>query len=367
LTLHRTPRCAAVALAGALTLAACGGGDAGSEDPAASSGGGDLAGSFDGAGSSAQTAAMQAWQVGFQDANPDVTVNYDPVGSGGGREQFIDGGVSFAGSDSYLDDEELAAAEERCAGAGAIDLPIYISPIAIVFNLEGIDTVNLAPATIAGIFAQDITNWNDDAIASDNPDVELPDLAITPVNRSDPSGTTDNFTAYLSAVAPDVWTDEPSDEWPIPGGEAANGTSGVIQAVGGGEGAIGYADASQAGELGTAAVGVGEEFVEYSADAAAAVVEASTPVEGRGEFDLAIDLARDSTESGVYPIVLVSYHVACLKYDDAEEQTLVKAFLTYVASEEGQQAAAEAAGSAPISDSLREQVMTSIEAIGSEA
>lgn len=306
---------------------------------------------------------MQAWVAGFQDANPDATVNYDPIGSGGGRDAFLDGATSFAGSDAYLDDEELASAMERCGEAGAIDLPIYISPITIAFNLDGIDTLNLAPDTVAGIFAQEITNWNDEAIAGDNPDADLPDLDITPVNRSDESGTTQNFTDYLAAVAPDVWTFEVSGDWPVPGGEAANGTSGVVQAIGGGEGTIGYADASQVGDLGTAAIGVGDDFVPFSAEAAAAVVEASTQVEGRGEFDLAFDLARDTTDSGVYPIVLLSYHIACLEYEDQEELDLVKAFLTYVASEEGQQAAAGAAGSAPISEGLREQVLASIDAI----
>src|SRR3712207_4833782 len=108
-----------MALAGTLALAACGasneggGGSAGSSE--SSGGGGEqLSGTLDGAGSSAQEAAMGGWVAGFSESQPDVTVNYDPVGSGGGREQFIAGGVDFAGSDSALDDEELADAQERC-------------------------------------------------------------------------------------------------------------------------------------------------------------------------------------------------------------------------------------------------------------
>lgn len=360
-------RFSAVALAGALALSACGD-DAATTDTTGTAGDGggssSLSGTIAGAGSSAQTAAMQAWLAGFSDANPDAVVNYDPVGSSGGREQFLAGGTSFAGSDAYLDDEELAKAEERCGGAGAIDLPVYISPIAIAFNLEGIDTLNMSPAVIAGIFAQEITTWNDEAIAADNPDVELPDSAITPVNRSDGSGTTENFTDFLSQTAPDVWTFGAVDEWPVDGGEQANGTSGVVQAIGGGDGTIGYADASQVGDLGEVSVGVGDEFVAFSPEAAAAVVDASTAVEGRGEFDLAYDVNRTTEEAGVYPIVLISYAVACLAYEDTGEQDLVKAFLTYVASPEGQEAAAGQAGSAPLSDTLTEQVMASIDAIG---
>ncbi|MGY2064812.1 phosphate ABC transporter substrate-binding protein PstS [Blastococcus sp. SYSU DS0619] len=361
-----------VALASTLALAACGASNESTNDASGSDGGsGDtgsqLSGTLVGAGASSQTAAMEGWSAGFLGEYPDVTVNYDPIGSGGGREQFLSGGTSFAGSDAALDEEELAQAQERCAGDGQIfELPNYISPIAVVYNLEGVDELNLPPEVIAGIFNQEITNWNDPAIAEANPDATLPDLAITPVNRSDESGTTENFTEYLAAAAPDAWPHEPSGDWPVAGGEAAQGTSGVVQAVSAGQGTIGYADLSQAGDLGVASVGVGEEFVEPTAEAAAAVVENSEQLEGRGEYDYAIELARDTTESGNYPIVLISYHVGCITYDDQETADLVSAFMSYVISEDGQQAAAENAGSAPISDNLRSQAQEAIDAISAE-
>jgi phosphate transport system substrate-binding protein len=312
--------------------------------------------------------AMRAWQQGFSQAAPDVTVNYDPIGSGGGREQFLSGGTDFAGSDAYLDDEELTQAQERCAGdQGAVNLPNYIAPIAIPFNVEGVDALNLSADVIARIFGQQITTWDDPAIAELNPEAQLPSIPIVPVNRSDESGTTENFTEYLAQAAPESWTEEPDGVWPVAGGEQGQGTSGVIQAVQAGNGTIGYADASQVGDLPTVAVGVGSEFVEYSPEAAAAVVESGTPVEGRGEFDRAIELNRDTQESGNYPIVLISYHVACLQYEDQETADLVKAFLSYAVSEEGQQAAAEAAGSAPISETLRTQVQESIDQISAAA
>ncbi len=363
--LSRSTRLAAALAAGSLALAACGGSDEeptpGGGEPAANE---SLSGTLSGAGASSQEAAMQGWIAGFQTENEDVTVNYDPVGSSGGREQFLSGGVAFAGSDAALDEEELTQAEERCGEGGLVELPLYISPIAVAFNLPGVETLNLSPQTIAGIFTQQITQWNAPEIAADNPDAELPDLAITPVNRADGSGTTENFTEYLAAVAPEVWTEEPSDEWPIAGGEGAQGTSGVIQTIEGAEGAIGYADASQVGDLGTVAVGVGEEFVEYSPEAAAAVVENSPRAQGRPEGSLALELARDTAESGSYPIVLVSYSLACKTYEDEAQGELVKAFLTYAASEDGQAAAAESAGSAPISDTIRTDATAQIEQIG---
>ena len=368
-TLTRGTVPAAVVLS--FALAACGGGEAAgtATDPAASGDAaaapaGELSGTLVGAGASSQQAAVQAWVAGFNGVEPGVTVNYDPIGSGGGRELFLGGGSDFAGSDAFLDDEELPTVADVCASADVVELPLYVSPVAVVFNLEGVDTVNMPPAVIAGVFAETITNWNDPAIAEANPDAELPDLPIVPVHRSDDSGTTENFTSYLEAVAGDVWTYGELETWPSDlTGEAGAQTAGVVQAVTAGNGYVGYADASQAGELGTVAVGVGEEFVPFSPEAAAAVIDASPRVEGRGEGDLAIELARDTTEAGTYPIVLVSYHIACADYEDDAQAELVKSYLSYVASEEGQQSAADNAGSAPISETLRTDVQAAIDSI----
>ncbi len=360
-TVRRAALPAAVVLS--LALSACGAANERTTSTSGTTAGAtELSGTLAGAGASSQAAAMEAWVAGFNSENPDVTVNYDPIGSGGGREQFIAGGTDFAGSDAYLDEEELPAAEKRCGGQ-VIEAPVYVSPIAVAFNLEGVDELNLGPAEIAGIFAQEITTWDDPAIADLNPDVELPGTKVTPVNRSDESGTTENFVEYLAATAPDVWTYEVSGVWPVKGGEAAQGTSGVVGAIEGGDGTVGYADASQVGDLTVAKVGVGEEFVEYSPEAAASVLEVSPRVEGAGDSVFAYDLARDTTESGTYPIVLVSYGLACATYNSQEKADLVKAFMIYVTSEAGQQAAAESAGSAPIPASLRDEVAPAIEAI----
>ena len=133
--------------------------------------------------------------------------------------------------------------------------------------------------------------------------------------------------------------------------------------VGNVDGAIGYADASRAGDLGVANIGVGEEFVAPSPEAAATVVENSPAVEGRGEYDFAIEVNRLTEGSDEYPIVLVSYHVGCIEYDDEESANNVKAFMGFVISEDGQAASAENAGSAAISDTLRENAQTVVDAI----
>lgn len=341
-------------------LTACGAGNEGGSSGDSDS---SLSGTLNGAGASSQQSAVNAWKQGFQTANPDVTVNYDAIGSGGGREQFIAGGVSFAGSDAYLKDDELASAKERCS-SDVVTVPVYVSPIAVVYNLDGVDDLQLSPKTIGAIFAGDITTWDDKAIAAENPDADLPGDKITPVHRGDASGTTENFTAYLDEASDGGWPHGEVEEWPVKGGEAAQQTSGVIQAVSGGQGTIGYADASQAGDLSTVAVKVGEEFVAPTPEAAAKVLDTATPVDGRAETDLALEIDRKTEASGVYPIVLVSYQIACQKYEDAKEAELVKEWLTYVAGSDGQSASAEAAGSAPLSDDFAAKVKTAIDTIG---
>ena len=357
-----TLRAAAPAVAVlSLTLAACG---AANEDSSDSNAGTDskLTGTLNGGGASSQEAAVAAWKAGFQTANGDVTVNYDPAGSGAGREQFISGGLSFAGSDAYLSDEELDAAKKQC-GSDVIEVPVYVSPIAVIFNLEGVYELNLSAKTIGQIFEGKITTWNDPAIAADNPDAKLPATKITAVHRSDDSGTTKNFTDYLDKASEGGWTGGVVETWPIKNGEAAEGTSGVVAAVKGGNGTIGYADESQAGDLGKVKVKVGDSFTEPTPEAAAKVLDTAAPVAGRAETDLAVDIDRKTSEAGVYPIVLASYQIACQTYEDSATADLVKGWLTYVASDEGQKAAADSAGSAPLSGAFADKVRAAIDTI----
>lgn len=315
-----------------------------------------ISGTFTGAGATSQEAAQASWTAEFQMANPNVTINYNPVGSGAGRKQFIEGAAVFAGSDSALSDEELGGSFASCAaGTKAIDLPVYVSPIAVAFNVDGVTDLKMDSATIAKIFKGDITNWNDPAIASLNPDAKLPDQNITVVYRSDDSGTSKNFGDYLNQTAGDVWTEAPADKYPysFAGAEGAQGTSGVISAITNGTGTIGYADASKVGSLSTVSLKVGDAFVAPSAEGAAKVVDASPAAEGREANDIAIKLDRNTTEAGAYPLVLVSYLIVCNEYADSKNADFVRDYAGYIVSAEGQDAAAKGAGSAPISDQTR--------------
>ena len=345
------PTVAALALG--LSLSACG---ASNEKPSSSSGSGSggaqLSGTLNGAGSSAQEAAQGAWAAGFQQANSGATVNYDPSGSGAGVEQFLAGAVNFAGSDAYLDDTQLADSKKPCNGETAIEAPDYISPIALVYNLSGVSKLQLSADTAAKIFAGKIAKWNDPAIKAENSGAKLPSESITAVHRSDDSGTTNNFTDYLHQTAASTWTNDAAETWPYKSGEGANGTSGVIEAVTNGKGAIGYADASQAGKLGVASIKVGSAYVAPTASAAAKAADVSKKEPGRAPNDIALNIDRTTTESGAYPLVLVSYAIACPTYKDKKTADLVKGYLSYVVGSDGQAAAGKTAGSSPLSSSL---------------
>lgn len=353
----RVPRAVLALATAALLLAGCATNEAG-DTPS------NLRGTIDGSGSSAQGAAQEVWVAGFQRANAYVTVNYDPVGSGAGRQAFIGGGTDFAGSDSPLSDEELASDFPACAAdSDVLDLPLYISPIAIAYRLEGVTDLRLDAATLASIFRGDITRWDDPAIAALNPDAALPSLGITAVHRSDDSGTTKNFTEYLAAVAGDAWGAEADDTFPFTGGESALGNSGVVEAVSGGRGTIGYADASKVGDLDVALLEVGDQFVAPTAAGAAIVADLSPRIPGRTEHDIALEVDRTTTAEGAYPLVLVSYVIVCQEYADASAGELVAAYLAHIVSPAGQTEAEESAGSAPLAPGLLADVEAAIASI----
>ena len=352
----------AIAVAGTILLSSCAANEACTADPSAAAS--DLAGTIDGAGASSQGSAQEAWVAAFQTENPAVTINYDPSGSGAGREAFISGGVSFAGTDSALKQEEIDGGFAACVpDTGYIQVPAYISPIAVIFNVEGVDALNLDAPTIAGIFKGTITTWNDPAIAALNADATLPSAPITAVHRSDDSGTTKNFTDYLNKVAPEIWDAPAADPFPYQVGEAAQGTSGVVDAVTNGTNTIGYADASKAGNLGVAAIKVGDEFVDYSPEAAAAVVAGSPAGDTASATDLVISLDRKTTDPTHYPLVLVSYIITCTEFVDAKVAPVVKAYVQYITSDAGQSEAASSAGAAPLSTDLSAKVATALESI----
>lgn len=368
MNIKRIGTVAAIAIAGAVVLSSCAANeDAGSTPSSSSSSGTDyskLSGTLTGSGSSAQQTAEATWAAGFQNVASGVTVNYSPDGSGAGRKNFISGAADFAGSDAALSDDELSGSFAACAAdSKAIDIPVYISPIAIAYKVDGVKDLTLDAKTIAGIFSGKITKWNDSQIADLNKDATLPDANITVVHRSDDSGTTQNFSEYVSANAKDVWTEAPSQTFPYQIGDSAKGTSGVASAMASASNAITYIDDSGAGDLDKAKLMVGDKATEISAEGAAKVVADSETVSGRADNDLAIDINRTDTAENAWPLVLVSYAIACQEYKDADKGELVKGYLDYVVSKDAQDAAAKEAKSAALSTDLAEKAAKAVASI----
>lgn len=354
------------------SVAACGDNTAATTDNSSSSDSTSkstpISGNFSGAGASSQQAAVEAWIAGFQGTNPEAKIAYNPSGSGAGVQTFLTGATAWAGSDKALADDEVEQSKSVCTEGTAFDVPVYISPIAVVFNLKGVSDagkhINMDAATIAKIFDGKITKWNDPAIADQNKDLKLPDTAITVVHRSDKSGTTQNFVSYFKDVTPDNWTYDLSENWPNEVGQGAKGTSGVISTVKQADGTIGYADFSQVGDLGTVAVKVGDKYNEISAEAGSKVIGDSKQDDTvKGDNRIVIKINHATEAEGSYPIVLVSYDIVCPAYKDTKQAEFAKAWLTYVTSDEGQKAAQDAAGTAPLPSSLKSEITKSIEAI----
>jgi phosphate transport system substrate-binding protein len=347
----------ALAISGALVLTACG-----SDDNAGGTGGSgektnaasnikcdDAKGQLLAAGSSAQKNAMDLWVKNFQAACSGVEVNYQPIGSGGGITQFNQGRVAFAGSDSALKEEEVAESKKICKTGQGINLPMVGGPVAIGYKLTGVDDLVLDAPTLAKIFDSKITKWDDEAIKKLNPDAKLPSTTIQAFHRSDESGTTQNLGKYLSEAAPADWKHDPKTKsWPAKGGQAANGSSGVATAVKDAEGAIGYFELSYAtaSKISTVKLNTGASApVEATTEAASKAIGAAK-IKGTGN-DLALSLDYATKAEGAYPIVLVTYEIACDKGNKAETLPTLKAFLNYAVSEEGQKVLSDA-GYAPL-------------------
>ena len=368
---------AGVVLVSSLTLAACGSDNnaAGGTSAAPTAGKTSAAaapavdcgtgGKINAEGSSAQKNAIEQAIASFATVCPDITVNYNPTGSGAGITQFNAAQVDFAGSDSALNAAkgEVAAAATRCAANPAWNLPMVTGPIAVAYNLSGVDKLVLNAEVTAKIFRGDIKTWNDPAIAALNKGVTLPSDAIHVFFRSDDSGTTDNFTKYLNLASNGAWTDPNAKAWPKSGaGEGREKSAGVAEGVKTTPGGISYVEWSYAkdNKLGIAQIDNGSGAVELNADSVGKAVAAATPA-GQGN-DLALKLDYATKQAGAYPIILVTYEIVCSKGLDANLTKGVKAFLTHFASADVQKSLVDI-GYAPLPTSVQANVAKAIAAI----
>ena len=198
---------------------------------------------INGAGATFPFPLIDTWRVDYQKIKPNVNINYQSIGSGGGVKQFTAKTVDFGASDAPL------TATERQAAPGAVQIPETIGSVAIAYNIPGIPTKTLkfTGTVLADIFMGQITKWNDPQIQALNPGVSLPAANIVVVHRSDGSGTTFVWTSYLSKASPS-WnqTIGASKSVPWPTGIGAPGNEGVASAIKGSPNTIGYVELNYA-------------------------------------------------------------------------------------------------------------------------
>ncbi|MFB7166501.1 phosphate ABC transporter substrate-binding protein PstS [Streptomyces sp. NPDC056121] len=369
--IRRSVPAGAAAVAATLLLAGCGAGGPGAAADRASSAGASPVADIDcagrsqvpGSGSTAQQNVMKYWIDQYQRACPGVQIAYNPLGSGAGAAQFLRGATAFGGSDSALKPEEVELSKQTCAGGRAIDLPMAGGPIAVGYNLPGVDDLVLDAPTLAGIFDTRITTWDAPQIRALNPDAELPSTRIRPVHRSDDSGTTQNLQAYLAGAAPAAWPYAAEKSWQARGGGSANGSSGVVSEVNSSYGSIGYFELSFAASSHVPTVRIdtgGADPVAPSPESASAGI-AAAHVAGEGK-DMSLKFRYGHSAAGAYPIVLVTYEIVCDKGNRAATLPALKSFLTYTASDEGQQALTRI-HYAPLPDTVAAQVRQTVRSL----
>ncbi len=350
----------------AFVAAACGSSsddttDGGSSDVTAGSAEGadidyaSLSGTLDGSGATFPKGFYEVAIEEFEAVASGVTVNYAGGGSGKGKQDLADQVTVWAGTDSLVKDEDLAGFK----GGDILYFPTVAAPVTISYNLDGVEELNLTPSVLAQIFSGAITSWDDPVIAADNSGTSLPAESITLAVRADGSGTTSNFSKYLTAAAPDDWTLGSSDTIPWTGNfVAGQGSTGVSQTISSTPGAIGYVDLSDAVASGLTFASIQNadgEFVQPTLEAASAAVEGAT----LGD-DLTLNpLNAAGAES--YPITAVTYILVYANQTDAGIGAAIKGWVNFVLSDA--QAFAPEVDFAPLPTPVQEAAIAQLDKI----
>jgi len=311
-----------------------------------------LTGTLNGAGSSFQAPFQEEAIDQLREPAPNLTVNYQGGGSGKGKQALADKVVDFAGTDSLVKDEEKA----KYKGGPMLYFPVVAAPITVAYNLEGIDLLQMSPATLAGVFQGEIDRWNDPAIRADNPGVTLPDKAITVAHRSDGSGTTSNFTKYMKTAAGALWRLDAGDtvKWPS-GTQGGNGNAGVSQIIKNNPGSIGYVDYADAQATGLLAVAVQNStgaYVRPTIAGTQAAVEAAAVKDDLTVNALNVDAAE------AYPITAMTYVLVYRQQPDASQGALLRGYVQYLLTDAQQ--FAEKVDFAPLPPSLRDRAVAQL-------
>ena len=316
-----------------------------------------LSATLDASGATFPQAFYEEQIAAFKEAASGVTINYGGGGSGKGRQDLADQVVDWAGSDGVIKPEDLP----KFKGGDVLYFPTVLAPITLSYKLDGVDKLQLTPAVVAKIFQRQITNWNDPAIAADNPDAKLPDQAITVAVRADGSGTTENFTKFLDAAVgtggDGTWTLKSGStvQWPADV-QAGQGNSGVAQIISSPPGAIGYVDLSDAKAANLQFANVQNKagkFIEPTLEATSAAAE---NIEVKPDLTFFTGWADGDAS---YPIAAQTWILAYKNQTDKAKGEATKAWINYVLTD-GQDAA-NAIDFAQLPDTLKEKAIAQLD------
>jgi phosphate transport system substrate-binding protein len=280
-------------------------------------------GNLPAAGSTFVKNIAQQWIADYQTACSGATINFQSIGSGKGVQALIDGTAQLAASDAVLKPEEEAAAKTK--GGDVVHIPWSAGGIALEYHLSGVKNLKLTPEVIAGIWAGQITKWNAPEILADNPGA--PNLAIQVVSREDGSGTSKAFTAYMTAVAPTVWTlgSDKQPKWPV--GQKATGSDGVTGLVKQNDGAITYSEVSYAKGAALAIAQVKNAAGKFVSPTPAAVSAALASAEVPSDLKVKVNYA--TTDAAAYPVSTVTWAITFVHPKDAALGKLIQDFILY--------------------------------------
>ncbi len=314
-----------------------------------------------GAGATFPTPLYNVWFETYTGKYANIQFNYQSIGSGGGVKAITQQTVDFGASDAPLKDAEIAGLP---AGTKVLHVPTALGAVVIIYNLQGVDKLQLDGPAAVDIFLGTITKWNDPKIAALNAGVSLPDVSIAVVHRSDGSGTTNAFTTYLDTVSPD-WHSRVGAgkevKWPV--GQGAAGNDGVAGAVKRTPGSVGYVELQYAttAKLTSALLKNADgNFVAGSTDggtSAAEAIAAQFPADARQKP--IINGAGPTT----YPIASYTYLLVYLDQTDKDKGLAMVSFMAWALTDG--QALEAGLGYAPLPSGVQKQALASLHTISS--
>lgn len=312
-----------------------------------------------GAGATFPYPLYSKWFDEYRKLHPDVQINYQSIGSGGGIRQVTEGTVDFGATDGPMTDEQIAAFRDK-RGTAILHFPTVLGAVVPVYNVPGMATVlRFTPEALAGIFLGTITKWNDPAIAAANPGVKLPASDVVVVHRSDGSGTSFVWTDYLSKVSP-AWKAKvganTSVNWPVGlGGKGNEGVSGLVKQT---AGAIGYVELIYAVQNKIAYGSVRNVAGEFVTASMAGVSAAAAAAKMPADFRVSI---TNAAGKGAYPVSSFTWLLVPAKIDDAAKKRAIVDFLGWMLN--AGQRSAESLGYAPLPKAVGEKVLKAIGAV----